>query len=188
MHFLRQASSIVLGAIIVVSAGIASAAHLTVTDDVTGVHFQPDDNFEFGTSINQIGAEEALFTGSWISLAGTSDGFGIIYFVAPGTSTLTDIYEVRWSWGNEQAAIQCHFESDVNGVLLSGRTIPAGFPTVDAPNGVIDPLPLFRDPATGDPVTIPSHLSMSVVFDYPPVPVETKTWSGVKALLGGPTQ
>lgn len=183
MNFLKLAGAVVLGGIIVLSSGLASAAHLTVIDDVTGVHFTPDANFEFGTNIVQIGPEEASFTGSWLAVTPGSpqDGFGIIYFVAPGTSTLTDIYEIRWSGGAGQAAIQAHFESDVNGVLPSGRTIPPGFPTVDAPNGSIDPLFLFRDPSTGALVTLPSHLSMLVTFDYPPVAVEPTTWSGVKA-------
>jgi hypothetical protein len=189
MNFLKQAGAVVLGAIIVFSSGFASAAHLNVADDFTGVHFTTDANFEFGTNIIQNGPEDALFTGSWIAVAGgTPGGFGIIYFVAPGTNTLTDIYEVRWSWDGFQAAIQCHFESDVNGVLLSGRTIPPGFPTVETLNGSIDPLGLFRDPNTGDPVTLPSNLTMLVTFDYAPIAVESTTWSGVKTLLGGPSR
>ena len=184
MKLLRLAGAVLLVGILIGSAGVAQAAHLTVADDVTGVHFTPDDNFEFGTSINQIGMEEALFTGSWIALSGTPGGFGIIYFVAPGTNTLVDIYEVRWSWdaGQERAAIQAHFESDVNGVLLSGRTIPPGFPTVEAANGSMDVLGLFRDPDTGAPVTVPSHLTMNVVFAYPPVATEGSTWSRIKSL------
>lgn len=188
MNFLRLASSVVLGGLVVLSSGLASAAHLTVTDGVTGVYFTPDANFEFGYNIVQNGPEDASFTGSWIALNGTSDGFGIIYFVAPGTNTLTDIYEVRWSWGNDQAAIQAHFESDVNGALLSGRTIPPGFPTVETVSGNIDPLGLFRDPATGLPVTLPSHLSMLVTFDYQPIATQSATWSGVKALFGAPSR
>jgi hypothetical protein len=188
MNLLKLAGTVVLGGMVVLSSGLASAAHLTVNDGVSGVYFTPDANFEYGYNIVQNHAEDALFTGSWIALAGTSDGFGIIYFVAPGTNTLTDIYEVRWSWGNDQAAIQAHFESDVNGVMLSGRTIPPGFPTVETVSGNIDPLGLFRDPTTGDPVALPSHLTMLVTFDYQPIPVEATTWSGVKALLGVPAR
>ena len=71
------------------------------------------------------------------------------------------------------------FESDDNGVLVSGQTIPPGFPTVDA-DGNVDVLGLFRNPDNGDPVTLPSHITMVVTFDYQPVPTQATTWSKIK--------
>ena len=182
MRFANAARAVLVGSMITLSAGVASAAHLTIIDTESDVTVQPDGNFEFGFNAVQNNQHDWSFNGSWISLSGSTGGSGIIYFVKPGTSILTDIYTLTWTRSGNTATLSGRYESDNNGVIVSGRTIPPGFPTVDAPvSGNVDVLGLFRDPATGASVSLPSHITMIVSFDYQPVPTKTVTWSGIKA-------
>ena len=185
MRLATKVSSVLFASVLVLASGPALAAHLTIIDTATDVTVQPDANFEYGFSSLQLGPHWWSFDGTWISLvSATPTGNGIIYFVDPVTDELEDIYEVAWSHSasNEVARLTGRFESDDNGVLLSGRTVPPGFPTVDVTNGNVDVLGLFRDPVTGAPVSLPSHITMLVTFDYAPVATEASTWTRIKTL------
>ncbi|HEX7880126.1 MAG TPA: hypothetical protein VF720_11995 [Candidatus Eisenbacteria bacterium] len=185
MRLATKLSSVLLASALVLTSGTAMAAHLTIIDTESDVTVQPDGNFEGGFGSSQNGQHDWSFGGTWIALqSATTSGSGIIYFVDPNSGDLEDIYEVSWNWDGGLATIRGRFESDANGVLVSGRTIPNGFPTVNATPGNVDVLGLFRDPSTGDPVSLPSHLTMLVTFDYAPVPTEAATWTRIKTTLG----
>lgn len=163
---------------VILAPGIVSAAHIAITDDDTnGVVVTPDANFEFGFSQTQLAFKDVSFTGTWWATTGRN-GSGIIYFVEPGTTTLRGILDVTFSsvpgspW--DKATINGRFEADQCGVLLSGRTIPPGFPVVEEVGGPMGVNGLFRDPATGNSVSLPSNLTISVVNDLSvmPCPVE----------------
>ncbi|HEX7877855.1 MAG TPA: hypothetical protein VF720_00510 [Candidatus Eisenbacteria bacterium] len=183
MRFANTARAVLVGSLVTLSAGVASAAHLTIIDTASDVTVQPDGNFEFGFNSVQNNQHDWSFSGSWIADSG-STGEGVIYFVDPNTNELEDIYTLSWTYdGFFAATLSGRFESDNGGVIASGRTIPAGFPTVDVTNGNVDVLGLFRDPTTGAPVSVPSNITMLVNFDYAPVATEASSWSAIKGKL-----
>ena len=143
MRFMNVARAVLVGSMVALSAGVASAAHLTIIDTASDVTVQPDNNFELGFGSVQNNQHDWSFSGGWIATTGSS-GQGIIYFVDPNTNELEDIYTLSWTWDNGIARLEGRFESADNGVIVSGRTIPAGFPTVPATDANVDVLGLFR--------------------------------------------
>jgi hypothetical protein len=161
--------------------GLASAAHITITDDdVNGVVVTPDANFEGGVTVTQNSFESASLSGDWLANMGRS-GSGIIYLVEPGTTILSDILDATWSItadnnppDADQVHIDLNFESDVNGVLLSGRTIPQLFLDhswyTEETGSLQGMTGLFRDPNTGANVNLPTNLTIVAASDIDPIP------------------
>jgi hypothetical protein len=159
--------------------GFASAASISITDDdISGVVITPDANFDYiAPIVISTSFEDARLFGGWFANAGAT-GSGIIYFVEPGTTVLSDILDATWtstSTGFSEATIELRFESDVDGSLASGRTIPANFlPFVVEETGLLQGVTgLFRDPSSAAPVTLPSNLTIYASSDVEPVPEPT---------------
>ncbi len=184
MHTIQQWLALLV-AIAALQAAPAQAANITITDDdVNGVVITPDANFEFGVTVTQNSSEDASLSGGWLANVGAT-GQGIIFFVEPGTGTLSDILDIQFEstdpGGFSDAHITLRFESDVNDVLASGRTLPAAFVpfALEETGDLMNVTGLFRDPQTGAPIAIPSNLTIFAQSDIEPVPEP-----GSLALLG----
>ena len=161
------------------TAGIASAAHITITDDdINGVVITPDANFELGVNVTQNHFESASLSGSWLANVGAV-GSGVIYFVEENDHTiLSDVLTATWTSDNpggfSVASIDLTFESDVNGVLLSGATIPQLWLDngwyIQETGDLTSVTGSFRDANTGALVSLPSNLSMIAASDAVPEP------------------
>jgi len=166
----------------------ATAANITILDDdINGVQIIPDSNFEYGVNVVQNSFEDATLNGSWIANSGAT-GSGVIYLVEPGTTTLSDILSAVWTsdnpGGRSIAAITLNFESDVDGVLESGRTIPQLFLDngwyLEETGSLMGMNNYFRDNITGASVYLPTNLTIYASSDIEPIP-EPSTF----LLLGG---
>ena len=170
--FAITAIGLIVGAFVFTKPVLAASINIT-DDDVSGVVIT-NANFEFGFNTTQLGFKDVSFDGSY-SRVGPPAGSGIIYFVEPETGALRDIFEINWiPSGAGPAIIRVlgRFESDVGGVLTSGRTVPVNFLpfVIEEVAGPQDVVSLFRDPASADLVTIPSNLTISVLNDLNPIP------------------
>ena len=159
----------------------AQAANLSINDSVEGaITLAHDANWEFGVTSNgtvfaggaagstTVPGETGSFTGSYlVNNGGTPDpGSGIIYFV-DAAGRVSDIVTASWSTvvqtGFDTATISFTVQSSACGFNLG--PLPAAFVGlgVDDPSGSVGIQNLFRDPATGAPVSIPSNLTVQFV-------------------------
>jgi len=169
------------------TAGIASAANVTIhDDDISGVVITPDNNFELGVNVTQHTFESASLSGSWIALTGRV-GSGIIYITEQDQSTtaLSDILYAEWGSSNpggfSTATIDLTFLSDTDGTLSPSGLITQAMidaaPTFLANGWVVPETGLlqgltgqFRNLATGDLVSLPSNLTVFAQSDVVPEP------------------
>src|SRR6188768_3082700 len=104
MRFGKLAAALLVGSMVALSAGVASAAHLTIIDTEADVTVQPDNNFEFGFNSVQNNQHDWSFSGNWIADSG-SNGQSVIYFVDPDTGELEDIYTLSWTYDGFEASL-----------------------------------------------------------------------------------
>ncbi len=152
------------------SAQQADAANLGIDDSTEAeITFNVDLNWEGGSNpgagSTTIPGESAVFTGTWITTAAgnPNQGTGVIYFVDPNNpNVVSDIVTATWSGGGgfSFATITIDVQSTTCGGDLG--PLPAAFAGlgVTEPAGSIQIGGSFRDPTTGNQVSIPSNLTI----------------------------
>lgn len=159
-------------------------AQITLVHDANWEFGVLSNGLAFGSHVpgsTTVFGESAAFSGSWIvNSAGSPDpGTGIIYFVdLPGSKPdccgngngndvhsgkkdhVSDIVRADWSTVNHRATISFTILSSACGENLGA--VPRGWagPVVPDPTSPIQIGGLFRDPATGVGVAIPSNLTV----------------------------
>jgi hypothetical protein len=165
-----------------VSAANINFNDLTDTLSVAGTQFEGG----FTSSVN---LETISFQGLWISSGGTN-GSGIVYFVDPGTTIVSDILQVSFQCSNPSfcnASISGTFQSDITGTL---GPLPAGFTGVPETGASQNVTGLLQNPTTGATVTLPGNLTIFAQSDIGetgelPEPSSGYLMIGGLGLLGG---
>ena len=151
----------VVGVSVLSQQTFAAAARVNYTRP--GTNIVAGAPYEGGVNVVQNTPDDATLTGTWIANQ-TLDATGVVYFTLGGA--LTGIVDITTTDNqNGLCTVVLRSETDPGGGLLSGRTIPAGFPTIDLSTFAATPATLnitgqFRDPGTQAPVTICSNLSV----------------------------
>ena len=168
-----------LGTFTVVGAP-AQAANLRIDDSIEDqITLVNDGWWEFGVTSNgntiapyttastTVHGEHASFSGTWyVGSGGTPDpGTGIIYFVEPGTQIVREKIEAQWNTvsGSPYGEATISFTIQSSACHADLGSLPGVFVGlgVDEPTATDTGIGgLFRNATTGQPVAIPSNLTI----------------------------